>query len=328
MKKYRLLGLSVLLIFVCSMNAYAYDIFESDKISETEIKFKGKTYSLAYNREFNEDVVPPEFFKEPFHDDNNGGNSHWYDSGIKNVQGLINGPMLYVKDGAAHLLEHHYIDENGLFHQDQGELRGITFNCDSWGGHTEKIEHQYFGEGYYEFKFKMPNVQGTSLAIFLYSNEGHEEDLTIGHENEKGYAWTEVDFCETKPLDGGKYIEPMGGFHISKVKTKEEVSSSWQFNEDWRKTIKTSKEWFDEWHIMQCVWHGNKMEIYYDGKLFRTVSVPKYMGSAQGKYSLYIIPQYCDYPWDDNPTRNKVDWSDESIHDFQFDYIRYYTLKK
>lgn len=322
MKKYRLLGLSVLLIFVCSMNAYAYDIFESDKISETEIKLKGKTYSLAYNREFNEDVVPPEYFSHTMWLDENGG--HWYDRDKHSI-GTVNGPeLLFVKDGAAHLIEHHYVDEKGVHHQDAGELRGVNLWCDGI-----RIQNpQYFGEGYYEFKFKMPNVQGTSLAIFLYSAEEYE-DLIIGHENEKGYAWTEVDFCETKPLNGGKYIEPMGGFHISSVKTRQEVSSSWQFNEEtWRKTISVSKDWYDEWHTMQCVWHQNKMEIYYDGKLFRTVYVPKYMGSAQGKYSLYIIPQYCDYPWDDNPTRNKVDWSDESIHDFQFDYIRYYTLKK
>lgn len=222
------------------------------------------------------------------------------------------------------MIEQHYVDEKGVYHQDFSRLRGVNLWCD-----LQKIENpQYFGEGYYEFRFKMPYNKGMSLAIFLYSAEEYQ-DLTIGHENEKGFAWTEVDFCEIKPLDGGKCIEPMGGFHISKVKTKEEVSNSFQFNEETvRKTISVSKEWYDEWHTLQAVWAGNTMKLYYDGVYFRTVSVPKYMGSAKGKYGLFFDPEYCDYPWDDRPERNKVDWSDNEVHDFQLDYIRYYTLKK
>lgn len=321
MMKNKLIGFVLLVLSGCSL--FAYESFDSDAISETEITFNKKTYSLAYNREFNDDVIPLEYFSnsQPVPP---GDRALFYDRD-KNSIGMLNSPSnFYVKDGVCHMIEQHYVDEKGVYHQDFSRLRGVNLWCD-----LKKIENpQYFGEGYYEFRFKMPYVKGMSLAIFLYSAEEHK-DLTIGHENEKGYAWNEVDFCEIKPLDGGKCIEPLGGFHVSNIKTGKKVSSGWDFNEDtWHKTIKTSKEWFDEWHTFQVVWEKNTMKIYYDGVLFKTVSIPKYLGSAQGKYGLFIDPEYCDYDWEENPARNKVDWSDESKHDFQLDYVRYYVPKQ
>ncbi len=324
MKRYKLLGLSVLLISICSISACASKptISNSDISSENEITFNKKTYSLAYNCEFNDDVVPPEFTTFEMDLDENGG--HWYDRDKHSI-GKVNSPsLLYVKDGVAHLIEQHYVDEKGVYHQDQGELRGVNLWCD-----PERIQNpQYLDEGYYEIKFKMPNVQGTSFAMFIYSAE-EEKDLILGHENEKNYAYTEVDFCEIKPVNNGKSIEPLGGLHVSNVKTRKKISGGFEYNDNtWFKTIPTSKEWFDKWHTLQVILEKNTLKIYYDGVYFKTASVPRAMGGLKGKYGLFVRPEYCDYDWEDNSAKYKVDWSDESKHDFQVDYIRYYTLKK
>lgn len=294
--------------------------YGNDEIDRKLIEFNGITYKLDYNREFNGTDVPPEFTTHPMDLTINDGRNF---SVEHNVIGTVNDPEnLYISDGVAHLIEHHYVDAEGVYHQDSAELRGLNLWCDH---EMHRIKNpKYCGEGYYEIKFKMPKVKGVSFALFLYSSE-EEQDLSIGHKNPEGYAYTEVDFCEIKILENGVFIEPLGGMHIQNS-AGTVVSNGYQYNaETFMKRIPTTEDWFNQWHTLQAVWNKNHLDIYYDGVLFRNVSVPDYMGGGVGKYGLFLRPEYCDYPWEDNPARNKVDWSDDARHDYQIDYVRYYT---
>lgn len=298
---------------------------EPDKLPETEqeITFDGIPYKYNFSWEFNDDgKFPSDIIHQYRKDDKPGDGMFDWLSKTENVVGETNLPEnLYVKDGSIHMIEQHYQDKNGLYHQNWTELWGI--NLWFWPESVRLKNPKYCDAGYYEIRFKMPKVQGVSFAMFLYTaDEG--EDLMKHHINSKNYVYSEIDFAELKVR--GNSIEPLGGIHITNPNTGKKVSQGYEFNQaTFNKLIPVTDSWFEEWHTLQAVWNNNKLDLYYDGELFRNVSIPDYFGEAYGKYGFILRPEYCDYPWEKG--KNSVDWSDTEKHDYQIDYVRYYSLK-
>ncbi|MCQ2593350.1 MAG: hypothetical protein MJ188_11275 [Treponema sp.] len=223
----------------------------------------------------------------------------------------------YINDGILHMPEQHWIDENGTAHLRDSEVYG--FNT-SWFGNPIKYPYTH-KKGLVEIKFKMPRVKGVSFALFEVLKTGHRTDAVETEINANGWAFIEVDYAEIKSKDNT--IEPLGSMHIYNPTKDIYKTTDYYYNEetDYLKRIEVDDDWYNQWHIMQAVWEDFKMNIFYDGELFRTVVWPEEYGNPVGDFSFILRPEYCG--WDSD-----LDWTDTAVHDFQIDYIRVYNEEK
>jgi len=221
----------------------------------------------------------------------------------------------YVKDGVLHLIERHWIDKDGLLHLSRGEIRSQKSFYDYGGDIKSPFT---FNEGLIEIKFKMPYDPGTSFAMFVWADEADVNGKTL----DKTYSMTEVDFAELIAMSD-TCVHPHGGFHVRYNPTNTQVTGGGE-HETNEKPIR-SKEWYDQWHVLQAKWDHKSLSIYYDGVLFRKIRLNlSYINSNKdGKFGLFIRPEYCGnfHPVD-------IDYNDDSAHDFQVDYVRIYSEVK
>ena len=155
-------------------------------------------------------------------------------------------------------------------------------------------------EGLFEFKFKAEYASGLWYAVWLMCPEEQEN---IGNGATDG---AEIDMIEILPNDNRRtyyqsavHWDGYGSQHGSNHKGKD-----------------ISKDFYDDWHVAQFVWHKHGYQLYMDGELAYDMKGREFGGTSK-------VPTYLKITSEFGSWGGPLDKDFESAK-FYVDYIKVY----